>query len=306
MKYKKLTSLIKTKKEIITDINNLETFIEALPVIDMSMAVFSNHSIIYSKGIRASVDTKYHTASMSQVLTAYASLKLIDKGYLELDTPLNTYLNEQYLPDLKNGKKITLRMILNHTSGLSNDFSGKDRKSKKNPGEKFSFSCGGFRYLHEVIESITNTDFNDFINNEVISPLAMDNSSFSFDGRKANGAFSLYSTPTDMAKMFIEILKPIYLDEEIADEMVAESIKVNKDVSWGLGVGIQKSNIDESIWYWGNCLDSSYSLALFYKKSKIGVAIMLTGKDADNILREIAFMAVGGPHYTYMIDLEKN
>ncbi|MGV2643528.1 serine hydrolase, partial [Clostridium perfringens] len=62
-------------------------------------------------------DTMYGIGSTSKVFTAAAVMKLVDEGKINLDTPLVQYIPEFTMKD-ERYKKITPRMLLNHSSGL--------------------------------------------------------------------------------------------------------------------------------------------------------------------------------------------
>jgi len=58
------------------------------------------------------VDTAFFVGSISKNLFATIALKLVDQGRLQLDSPLSTYV------DWPQGDRVTIRMLLNHTSGF--------------------------------------------------------------------------------------------------------------------------------------------------------------------------------------------
>jgi len=59
--------------------------------------------------------------SVGKTFVAVAALMLVEQGKLKLDDKISTWLgNESWFPRLPNGKDITVRMLLNHASGISN------------------------------------------------------------------------------------------------------------------------------------------------------------------------------------------
>ena len=62
--------------------------------------------------------TRFKIASISKTVTSYAVMQLVEQGKLDLDVPVNKYLTEY------GENKVTLRMLLFHTAGLtgSNEF----------------------------------------------------------------------------------------------------------------------------------------------------------------------------------------
>ncbi len=292
-----------------TDYSTLDSYIitemKQHRVPGLSLVIFKNQKTIYSKsyGVKSSqsgepVDatTIFQGASLSKTLTAYAALILVERGTLSLDEPLHQYLKRPYLPRQRYDYRITLRMVLNHTSGLSNESDGKDRQIYFRPGALFSYSGAGFRYLQQVIEDVTETSFEEFMDREIIKPLGMESSSFIFKDElapfmangheagktfpfskiKANAAYSLLTTPGDMAKFNQEICRPTLLKAETVAQMLTPVSKWKKDIYWGLGIGILKTPAEDFFWHWGN--NYYYcSLMLTGKDSKYGAVIMTNG-----------------------------
>lgn len=147
----------------------------------MAIAVIDNGNIAYvqSYGIRNAQgdpltrDTVMYGASLTKTIFAYTVMELVDQGKLNLDTPIESYLDkplpsygpdpvfpDKYGPykDLANDprwKKITPRMCLNHSTGFSNFwFIEPDQKLHIHfePGTHFSYSGEGFILLQFVIE----------------------------------------------------------------------------------------------------------------------------------------------------------
>ena len=66
---------------------------------------------------------RHHAASVTKMYTATAILLLAEEGIIGLETVISDYLPEKISGRIPNGKRITVRQLLNHTSGLP-DFSG--------------------------------------------------------------------------------------------------------------------------------------------------------------------------------------
>ena len=73
-----------------------------------------------SKGIKMQSSNVVALASVSKVYAAMAVFKLIDDGQLNLDDKIADYLPEKVIKGLDNGAEITIKHLLNHTSGLIN------------------------------------------------------------------------------------------------------------------------------------------------------------------------------------------
>ena len=180
-------------------------------------------------------DTIFEAASMSKPLAAYAALKLVEQGRLDLDRPLRDYLDRPYLSNEPLHLKITVRMVLSHTTGFPNWRPGGWRAGgpltvQFEPGTKFGYSGEGFLYLQRVLEDITGEPFEKYIHHALLAPLGMTSASYVWRdefkataaaGHDANGkvlanrnlfhdanaAYSLYCTPMEYAQFVVEMLK---------------------------------------------------------------------------------------------------
>lgn len=226
----------------------------------------------------------FQAASLGKPVFAYAVLKLVAQGKLELDTPLVKYLPQgyrhQFYPlkaepsDLVTDPRIqtvTVRMVLNHTSGLPNWAFG-PLSFDSAPGTKWDYSGEGFVLLQRAVEAITGEPLDRFMTAQVFKPLAMDHSDYVWNeriaqnllpGTKANGAprttmdlkkpigaFSLHTTAADYGKFLVTVLN----DDHVLKQLTASPVTVDPslDLSWGLGWGIERTQDDLYIWHWGN------------------------------------------------------
>ena len=97
-------------------------------VIDARAGYTWTHGFGYAdvaKAIPVNDQTLFNLASISKTFTAVATMHLVEKGLLDLEKPVVTYLPDfSTLPDMAgngNYEKITVRMLLSHASGLSPD-----------------------------------------------------------------------------------------------------------------------------------------------------------------------------------------
>ena len=269
-------------------------------------------------------ETIFEAASLTKIVTAYAALQLVDQGKLDLDKPLNQYLGNNYdAGDDKRIDLITARHVLTHCSGFPN---WRPRNSKIlpirfTPGEKFSYSGEGFVYLSKVIEHISSMRFDEYIKKNVLEPLQMTHSSFSWidsykkwhvyrhdgSGEKSyrpeepgyNAAASLRTTAEDYAKFVIAVLKGTGLKKTTWNQMLTPQIIVDKEktpnVAWGLGVGLETNVNGKAFWHWGDQGDSKcYVTALIEPQD----AILYFANSANglSVAHTILDDAIGGEH----------
>jgi CubicO group peptidase (beta-lactamase class C family) len=148
-------------------------------------ADFRKKTLINSESI-------FQLASVSKQFTAAAIMQLKEKNKLKLTDSVNTYF-----PDFPY-KNITIRNLLNHTSGLPKYFwvaehEWKDNKPPTNkdlmevlpiskaqrffkPGRNFDYSNTGYFVLASIIEKVTGISFNQYLQKNIFEPLNMKNS----------------------------------------------------------------------------------------------------------------------------------
>jgi CubicO group peptidase (beta-lactamase class C family) len=148
-------------------------------------ADFRKKTLINSESI-------FQLASVSKQFTAAAIMQLKEKNKLKLTDSVSTYF-----PDFPY-KNITIRNLLNHTSGLPKYFwvaehEWKDNKPPTNkdlmevlpiskaqrffkPGRNFDYSNTGYFVLASIIEKITGISFNQYLQKNIFEPLNMKNS----------------------------------------------------------------------------------------------------------------------------------
>src|SRR6476661_1375254 len=66
-------------------------------------------------------DTSFQIGSITKLFTATLAMLLVEEGKLALDTPIVTYLPEFTLADADAQARVTLRMLLSHSSGFYGD-----------------------------------------------------------------------------------------------------------------------------------------------------------------------------------------
>lgn len=133
------------------------------------------------------VDTPFSVASISKQFTAAAVLRLEEQGKLSLDDPITKFFKE--VPPDK--QKITIKNLLNHTSGWDDNYSGtnitdRDQAIKSilnqplaNPvGEKFNYSNDGYDLAAAIVEIVSGMKITDFIRRNFFNAAGMKRAGF--------------------------------------------------------------------------------------------------------------------------------
>ena len=138
-----------------------------------------------------SYETVFEAVSLGKPLFAYAVLRLVDAGRIDLNRPLYDYLPS---PEANNPlmRKVTATHVLSHTSGLPNwrEQPG-PLQPMAEPGTTFSYSGEGYVYLQRVVEQVTDTPFARYMRDQILNPLGMKQSSYiwlpQYESHKAAG-----------------------------------------------------------------------------------------------------------------------
>lgn len=137
-------------------------------------------------------DTLFDLASLTKSLaTATAVLQLAEQGRIGIDEPLQTYLPDFNPANDPRRARVTLRMLLTHTSGLAGDLAmsgpwGLDQADREegirralgtplafDPGAVFHYSDIGFILLGTMVEKITGETEDVYVARNVFEPLGM-------------------------------------------------------------------------------------------------------------------------------------
>jgi CubicO group peptidase (beta-lactamase class C family) len=178
----------------------------------MSIAVIENGQVQWARAYGVSErggnrgvtpDTLFQAASVSKPVSAFGALLLVQEGALDLDKDVDLELRSWHVPPspLLAESKITLRRLLNHTSGLDTEgFDGYEPgaplpsllqilngetvahnaavRIQTTPGTVFHYSGGGFMVVQQLITDVTGRSFSQYMQEAVLAKLGMTNSTF--------------------------------------------------------------------------------------------------------------------------------
>jgi D-alanyl-D-alanine carboxypeptidase len=200
----------------VKSVSQLEAYLTALTESGMppgvSLAVIKDGHLVYSqgfgwadgpKGQRASAGTVYHWWSMTKIPTAIAILQLQERGVLSIDDPVSKYLPffQVTYPDSRQ-ILITLRHLLNHSSGLKDNvpeiigwvhwegdppYNQTELLKAKfpaysqlifTPGERTQYTNIGYMVLGAVIEAVSGQSYEAYVAENIFLPLKMDCTGF--------------------------------------------------------------------------------------------------------------------------------
>jgi CubicO group peptidase (beta-lactamase class C family) len=212
-----------------------------------------------AKSLPLTPDSVMTAASFTKVAFAYMVMQLVQERVLDLDKPLYEYLPKP-LPkygdykDLAGDeryKKITAKMVLDHTTGFPNlrRFTADKKLSIHfEPGSRFAYSGEGILLLQMVVETITKKSTEDLMRERVFLPLGMTRTSMSwrlrFESNHADGydeegnslgperrldqnaAGSMQTTPADFSLFVQAMMQGVGLRKEIREMMLSPQIDI--------------------------------------------------------------------------------
>jgi CubicO group peptidase (beta-lactamase class C family) len=130
----------------------------------LSAAIVNNGQIVWEAGfgfqdvenqIPATPDTPYRTASITKTFASMLLMKCVERGALNLDTPIRTYTSG--ISD----SRVTVRHLFTHTSQSSP------------PGESYLYSGDRYNFLTPVVESCSGQSFREVLAKTILDRLEM-------------------------------------------------------------------------------------------------------------------------------------
>ncbi|WP_373709850.1 serine hydrolase domain-containing protein [Kaistella sp.] len=271
-----------------------------------SVSVLKNDEVLYQKesGFESFKQKKkldsssvFAIASVSKQFTAVLILLQEDLGKLNTEDQVSKYLSDFQNNQLKS---ITIKELLNHTSGISDFGSGLLSK----PGKEFHYSNKGFRLLGEIIEKVSGKSYDENVR-ELFEKAGMKSSSTasSFKGKNLVSAFTgngkdfhevenmpkrlanesisvpaggILSTVNDLhrwntALYHGQLLKPGSL-KKFADKSADRNHQILGKMDYGFGIMM---NVGKPVAYFHTgYVKGAPSLLIYYPESQTSVVIL--------------------------------
>jgi CubicO group peptidase (beta-lactamase class C family) len=234
----------------------------------VGIAIFNDQKVVFlkaygyrdkEKALPLTPDSVMTAASLSKSAFAYLVMQLVQENLLSLDKPIYQYLPKP-LPDYSEYKdlvgddrykKITARMLLDHTSGFPNwRWVNKDKKLNINfePGSRFAYSGEGIDLLQFVVETVTDRSLTSLMRERIFIPFGMSRTSMIWEPRfetdfanaydeqgrslgpqrrkYPDAAGSMQTTLADYSRFLQAVLHSDRLKKETRDEMLAPQIQI--------------------------------------------------------------------------------
>jgi CubicO group peptidase (beta-lactamase class C family) len=189
-----------TQKDIVAQIDNYMRGQTELYEFSGSVLVAQKGKVIYEKAfgfanrewsIPNTIQSRFRVGSITKQFTAAAILQLVDQGKLSLDDKLT-----KFFPGFPHGDSVTVHMLLNHSSGIS-DYTSmpnfrslerlsysrdsvvslfRDRPYDFQQGTKWSYSNSGYFLLGLIIEKVSGQTYHGYLQQNLFARAGMVNS----------------------------------------------------------------------------------------------------------------------------------
>ncbi len=262
----------------------------------------------------ATIDTAYSIASITKPITAAAIMLLVEQGEIDLDAPANRYLPTPLESSFGDSDAITVRMLLNHTSGLprhykfyyadqgkplpKTEFIRRYGRAMLPPGEAFDYSNIGYGILELIVEHVSEREYSSFLSERIFSPTGMDSAFvppeqtargplaeryryfdepvpfYDFDHR---GASAVFATATDLLR-FASSLMPLNDTDSIVSPAGSAQMwpSSEKEDSYGLGFSVWNKDGETIVHHSGGMPGVSARL-MFVPRTGVAIVFLMNG-----------------------------
>lgn len=187
-------------------------------ILGSSVAIYYKQNLVFEVNEVFKNSTPMSIASVTKPFTSMAIMQLADSGFLKLNDPIAKFIPEyaKQFPPIE-GKEITIRHLLNHTSGIP--YIG--TRQIHAAGAKFMYSNYNYRLLASIIEKVSGQSYATYIKENIFFPLDMDDSMVSSNADGASGIAVSARNLANFANVFL-------LDGKYKDQSIIQSSKIKK------------------------------------------------------------------------------
>ena len=182
----------------------VEQEMQATRLPGLALGIVQGDQVVHLKGFgvadpsgrAVTPQTPFIIGSLSKSFTALAIMQLVEAGKVELDAPVQRYLPFFRVADAEASIRITVRQLLNQTSGLST-VSGLPYLARQDtsdsaleqdvralqtvelthpPGQTFQYSNLNYTILGLIIQTVAGESYEQYMQQRILAPLGMRNS----------------------------------------------------------------------------------------------------------------------------------
>lgn len=281
-----------------------------------SVSIFKDGREVYARsfgqqnlvGVAHDENSKYQVASVTKMATAILAFKLIEDGRLSLDDKLS-----DFYPDMPSSQKITIKNLLEHSSGLGN-FGIKDgslwvvdqlsqneileeikrQGATFEPGERVAYSNSAYFLLRMIIEKVHGREYHQIVAQEIAAPLGLKNfasiqshptntfKSYAFAGQWGEIKDVDYSNVIGVGDIAstthdLNVLISSLFQYRILRKDTVEQMQPIVGKGWGMGLAEFTYGEDRFVGHGGDVL-GSHSRVIYNPKDGLSIAYSTNGE----------------------------
>lgn len=200
------------------DVGQIDAYVqaqmEAAQVPGLALGVVQGDRVLHLRGFGAADDsgravttqTPFNIGSVTKSFTAMAVMQLVENAQIQLDAPVQQYLPWFRLADSRASSVVTVRELLNHTSGIGTRAGEYGSLCTPNttpddmvrslakvwppapPGHTFQYSNANYVTLGVLVEAASGKPYADYVQQHILAPLDMTNTFLSREQALQHGA----------------------------------------------------------------------------------------------------------------------
>ncbi len=296
-----------------TKLDSLFTILDENEQFFGSVAIAQGDKVIYDRAIGYAdvetkiinnTDTKFRIGSISKTFTSTLIMKAVELGKLNLNDTI-----ESYFPGLQNARKITVRDLLNHRSGIANftDRSYFNWRTEPitpaalldtiivkgidfEPDTEFSYSNSNYVLLTFILETVFDESYTDLLNQYIVKPLSLSNTNYGQVINTSRNEAKSYTMKSEWAERAPDHMSvPLgaggivstpsdlcqFMNRLMNGKLVSpESLELmmpTKDSDYGFALHMTKFENEISVGHGGN-IDAFASNLFYFEKYDISIA----------------------------------
>ncbi|ABM01124.1 serine hydrolase [Shewanella amazonensis] len=296
------------------DIRSQSDFMGSVVLMHSGKVIFSDSSGFddISKNEKSTTHSAYLIGSVSKTYTAALVLKAVDEQKLTLEQTL-----EAFFPTLENGHLISIKNLLQHTSGIGNytkkgkgffDYRTENQSSESmlnrilalgsdfEPGTKAEYSNSNYYLLALILEKVYQKSFGEILSEKITTPLNLTQTvhvrdthqtqhSYSFDNGQwsmfpaSNMSVGLGAGSIKATPTEVAIFYNALFNGEIIPLPLVDTMKQTKN---GFGLGIKPIDFfDKQGFGHGGTFDAYNAMAAYFPQEKMTLVLASNGSN-DN------------------------
>jgi CubicO group peptidase (beta-lactamase class C family) len=321
-------------------------------VTGLSITLVDDQRVVWSQGfgyanlerkLPATANTVYRVASISKLFTDTAAMQLAERGLLDIDQPVHKVLPHFAPLSSQSPAAITPRQLMTHHSGLPRDkfhgfhaaapvpFSELVAYMNQTPaaypsGQSFYYSNLGISLLGTVVQSASGTPFAQHMQQAVLAPLGMADSSFSTGPSTSAGmslgykqgvaqkewplrdvpAGGLNASAADLARFMSMVFaqgksggQQILQTETVAEMLRPQNSAVPLDLNFSFGLGWMLSTLGKStlhnagpVAHHAGAIGMFRSQLYVLPQHKLGIVVLANSDSAMGLVDSVATEAL--------------